>query len=148
MEPVTSHMLQLEELEAIRSGRQQLPIPADLAGGRQQRQEAAEATKQCLLAIGDHITLNTKHMWKHTHNASNLFAFVASATQSRMSGEQLACLYNNIKSLRDRQRQQEGAASIMPAARCSAEAVRGKSSSLCPTNLSIAHAVAIQYNLR
>jgi hypothetical protein len=143
LEPVTAHVLQLEALEALRSERQQLPIPADSARGKLQQQEAAEITEQCLLAIGDHIMLGTKQEWSLRHDASNLFAFVATATQSRMSGEQLACLYENMSSMRDRQRQHEGAAArTVPAAARSA----GATSGACSFRYSSVPVCATAYN--
>jgi hypothetical protein len=68
---------------------------------QQQQQEAAEAIKDCLLAIGDYIESGGRPAWVVASiDAPLLWQSVRDISQHRLSGEQLARLYAGIKQQR------------------------------------------------
>jgi hypothetical protein len=90
---VAPALRRLKALEQQQQQQQQLqPTPSA------QRQEAAEAIKECLLAIGSHIEGPLCHSWMSTGLSTHeLWTYAAVCTFHRMTGQQLACLYAGIK---------------------------------------------------
>jgi hypothetical protein len=81
-------------------GAQQPAGTAECSGQPQQR--AAATTKECLLAIGDHIEGGACWMAPY-FPAADAWRVVVGATGHRMGPEQLAGLYRGIKAQRERE---------------------------------------------
>jgi hypothetical protein len=115
LEAAVPYMRRLAELEAERGSGAKVADAKDATGGvgegrapQGQEQQAAEATKQCLLAIGGQIEGGACWMPAHAWPAAaDLWEAVVKATGHRMDGEQLARLYAGIKQQHERQQQQD-----------------------------------------
>jgi hypothetical protein len=112
------HVRKLAELEAerarLRGGtRCDRQAAADGAAGMEQQQQgqgqgqqdAVEATKECMLAIGGFIE-GGGH-WLPGVSQADLWQVVVEATGHRMNREQLASLYRGIKRQHDCKQQQQ-----------------------------------------
>jgi hypothetical protein len=91
LEEVAPYLQCLRDLEVHR-----VKQAATAGSCRGKQQGSAEATKQCLLAIGEHIEGGSAWASK-AFTAESLWLCVAEVTSHRMSSNQMACLYRGLK---------------------------------------------------
>jgi hypothetical protein len=95
--PDLQRLTVLDSKKPSQSGGQDAQLAASADKGRQlQQQAAAAATKECLLAIGEHIEGGGCWM-APCFPAAELWQSVVEATGHRMGPVQLAALYRGIK---------------------------------------------------